>query len=229
LLVCVNGMMSRSCFIYDSRDLTTPPVTTGVSIVGSGAATATSFSTKGSFYVGIYVDFLSGSRVNGRIRLSQYIYGDGTGTPVVRSRENEVIFDSFERTMLFGFVKDMYTYFVVVDPGINAGFRLLRVCHVTNCESPCSFGGLYEQTIQCGNRISAIGGDELCGATVVDNFGTVPGPSHNDVCLFNLTSINVNMDLRYDECSMGIGERNPAWRQDAGCRMTDVSQKLYNF
>ena len=48
LLVCVNGMTSRSCIIYDPSDLTTQPITTGLSLVGSGAATATTFSTEGS-------------------------------------------------------------------------------------------------------------------------------------------------------------------------------------
>ena len=238
LLVCMNGMMSRSCFIYDPSDLTTQPVTTGVSIVGAGAATATSFSTEGSFYVGSYVVLDGGSAVVGRMRISHYIYGDGSGTPVIRSRDFDTLTDQFVRRILFGFVKDMYAYFVVVDPGRNAGFRVLRVCHVTSCvlSSPCSIGGLYEQTLQCGNRISITGRDDMCGATLVDNFGEVPGPSlvisrcrlnrdeNNNVCLFNLTAIDTNMDLRYDECSMGIGETHPAWQDDSGCRSSDVSQ-----
>ena len=237
LLVCVNGMMSRSCFIYDPSDLTTQPVTTGLSIVGAGAATATSFSTEGSFYVGSYVVLEGGSSVVGRMRLSHYICGDGSGTPVIRSRNFNALETSFVRRMLFGFVKDMYAYFVVVDPGENAGFRVLRVCHVTTCisSSPCSIGGLYEQTLQCGNRISRLGGDNFCGATLVDNFGAVPGPSlvvsrcrqdrddDNNVCLFNLTAIDANMDLRYDDCSMGVGETHPAWQDDIGCRASDVS------
>ena len=239
LLVCVNGMMSRSCFIYDPSDLTTQPVTTGVSIVGAGTATATSFSTEGSFYVGSYVVLGGASSIVGMMRLSHYIYGDGSGAPVIRSSDFDALVTSFVRIMLFGFVKDMYAYFVVVDPGPGevAGFRVLRVCHVISCASPspCSIGGLYEQTIQCGNRISRRGGDDLCGATLVDNFGAVPGPSlvvsrcrqdrddDNRVCLFNLTAIDANMDLRYDECSMGIGETHPAWQEDIGCRASDVS------
>ena len=95
LLVCVNGMMSRSCFIYDPSDLTTQPVTTGVSIVGEGAATTTTFSTEGSFYVGSYEVFDSGSSVHGRMRLSHYIYGDGSGTPVIRSRDFDALTDKF--------------------------------------------------------------------------------------------------------------------------------------
>ena len=238
LLVCVNGMMSRSCIIYDPSDLTTQPVTTGVSIIGAGAATATSFSTEGSFYVGSYVVMGGGSSVVGRMRLSHYIYGDGSGAPVIRSSDFDVLMTSFVRRMLFGFVKDKYAYFVVVDPGENFGFRVLRVCHVTSCaasSSPCSIGGLYEQTLQCGNRISRLGGDDLCGVTLVDNFGAVPGPSlvvsrcrqdrddDNNVCLFNLTAIDVNMDLRYDDCSIGVGETHPAWQDDIGCRASDVS------
>ena len=236
LLVCANGMMSRSCFIYDSSDLTTQPVTTGVSIVGAGAATATSFSTEGSFYIGSY-EVIHGIFYIGRMRLSHYIYGDGSGTPVIRSRDFDAFVTSFVRRMLFGFVKDMHAYFVVVDPGRNAGFRVLRVCHVTSCASSlsCSIGGLYEQAIQCANRISIIGGDDLCGSTLVDNFGAVPGPHlvvsrcrqdrdvDNRVCLFNLTAVDFNMDLRYDECSIGIGETHPAWQEDVGCNPLEVS------
>ena len=237
LLVCVNGMMSRSCFIYDSSDLTIQPVITGVSIIGAGAATATSFSTEGSFYVGSYVVLGGGSSVVGRMRISHYIYRDGSGTPVIRSRDFDMLVTSFVRRMLFGFVKDMHAYFVVVDPGENAGFRVLRVCHVISCasSSPCTTGGLYEQTLQCGNRISRLGGDDFCGVTLVDNFGAVPGPSlvvsrcrqdrddDNNVCLFNFTVIDANMDLRYDECSMEIGETHPAWQKSIGCRVSDVS------
>ena len=237
LLVCVNGMMSRSCFIYDPSNLTTQPITTCVSIVGAGAATAISFSAEGNFDVGSYVVLGGGSVVHGRMRLSHYIYGDGSGTPVIRSRDFDALTDQFARRMLFGFVKDIYAYFVVVDPGANTGFRVLWVCHATSCasSSPCSIGGLYEQTVQCGNRISIVGGDEFCGVTLIDNFGAVPGPSlivsrcrqdrdvDNQVCLFNLTAIDANMDLRYDECSMGIGETHPAWQDDSGCRASDVS------
>ena len=239
LLVCVNGMMSRSCFIYDPSDLTTQPVTTGVSIVGAGAATATSFSTEGSFYVGSYVVVGGGRTIVGRMRLSHYIYGDDSGTPVIRSRDFDVFMTSFVRRMLFGFVKGMYAYFVVVDPGLSfvAGFRVLRVCHITSCasSSPCSIGSLYEQTIQCGSVISRRGGDDLCGVTLVDNFGAIPGPSlvvsrcrqdrddDNRVCVFNLTAVDANMDLRYDDCSMGVGETHPAWQEDIGCRRSDVS------
>ena len=240
LLVCVNGMMSRSCFIYDPSDLTTRPVITGISIIGAGAATATSFSTEGSFYVGSHVVMGGGSSIVGMMRLSHYIYGDGSGIPVIRSSDFDALVTLFVRRMLFGFVRDMYAYFVVVDPspGEVAGFRVLRICHVTSCasSSPCSIGGLYEQTIQCGNRISRRGGDDFCGATLVDNFGAVPGPSlvvsrcrqdrddDNNVCLFNLTAIDANMNLRYDECSIGTGETHPAWQEDIGCRAKDVSK-----
>ena len=182
--------------------------------------------------------FDSGSSVHGRMRLSHYIYGDGSGTPVICSRYFDALTDKVVRIMLFGFVKDMYAYFVAVDPGPStvAGFKVLQVCHITRASSsPCSIGGLYEQTIQCGNRISIIGGDDLCEATLVHNFGAVPGPSlivsrcrqdrdtDNHVCLFHLTAIDANMDLSYDECNNGVGEIHPAWQEDIGCRASDVS------
>ncbi len=90
LFVCVNGMTDRSCYLYNPSDLTVPPVATGVSIVGSGGATATSFSTEGSFYVGSYEVMVTNSSV-GRMELSQYIYGDGTGTPMIRTEVDYIV------------------------------------------------------------------------------------------------------------------------------------------
>ncbi len=46
LFDCVNGMTDRSCYLYSPSDLTVPPVATGVSIVGSGGVTATSFQLR---------------------------------------------------------------------------------------------------------------------------------------------------------------------------------------
>ncbi len=70
LFVCVNGMTDRSCYLYSPSNLTVPPVATGVSIVGSGGATATSFATEGSFYVGSY-EVMATSSSSGRMKLSQ--------------------------------------------------------------------------------------------------------------------------------------------------------------
>ena len=52
-------------FYLGLRDLATQPVTTGASIVGAGAAAATSFSTDGNSYVGNYVVLDGGSSVVG--------------------------------------------------------------------------------------------------------------------------------------------------------------------
>ena len=239
LFVCVNGMTDRSCYLYSPSNLTVPPVATGVSIVGSGGATATSFATEGSFYVGSYEINVVSSFV-GQMKLSQYIYGDGTGTPMIRTRDDYRATESqFDRRMLYGFVRGEYAYYVTVDGGgYVPNYRILRVCHATSCPgntSPCTFTALYEQAIQCGNRFGSGGGENLCGLSLVQDFSSVSGPSvivsrcrldrssDNTVCSYNLTAIDSNMDARYDRCSMDIGESRLAWIDAISCRTSAVS------
>ncbi len=239
LFLCVNGMTDRSCYLYYSpSDLTLPPVATGVSIVGSGGATATSFATEGSFYVGSYEVMVSSSSV-GRMELSQYIYGDGTGTPMIRTRDDYLAIESqFDRRMLYGFVRGDYAYYVTVDGGDAPNYRILRVCHATNCAgnpSPCTFTALYEQATQCGNRFGSGGGENLCGLSLVEDFSGVSGPSvivsrcrldrnsDNTVCSYNLTAIDSNMDARCDRCSMDIGDSRLSWTDFRNCRSSAVS------
>ncbi len=242
LLVCVNGMTDRSCYLYNPSNLTVPPVATGVSIVGSGGATATSFATEGSFYVGSYEINVVSSFV-GQMKLSQYIYGDGTGTPMIRTNEDyRATRSQFNRRMLYGFVRGDYAYYVTVDGGNVANYRILRVCHATSCPgniSPCTFTALYEQAIQCGSRFGGGGGEDLCGLSLIEDFSGVSGPSvivsrcrlertsDNTVCSHNLTAIDSNMDARYDRCSMDIGESRLAWIDAINCRSSAVSLIIF--
>ncbi len=238
LFVCVNGMTDRSCYLYSPSDLTVPPVATGVSIVGSGGATATSFATEGSFYVGSY-EVMKTSNSLGRMKLSQYIYGEGTDTPMIRTEDDYLATESrFDRKMLYGFMRGDYAYYVTVDGGDTPNYRILRVCHATNCSenpSSCTFTALYEQAIQCGNRFGSGGGEDLCGLSLVEDFSGVSGPSvivsrcrldrssDNTVCSYNLTAIDSNMDARYDRCSMDIGDSRLAWLDAIRCRSSAVS------
>ncbi len=238
LFVCVNGMTDRSCYLYSPSDLTVPPVATGVSIVGSGGATATSFATEGSFYVGSY-EVMRTSRFVGRMKLSQYIYGHGTGTPMIRTRDDYFATeDQFDRRMLYGFVRGDYAYYVTVDGGGAPNYRILRVCHANKCPgntSPCTFTALYEQAIHCGSRFGSGGGEDLCGLSLVEDFSGESGPSmivsrcrldrssDNTVCSYNLTAIDSNMDVRYDRCSMSSGESRLAWADVLSCRASAVS------
>ncbi len=238
LFVCVNGMTDRSCYLYSPSNLTVPPLATGVSIVGSGGATATSFATEGSFYVGNYEINVVSSFV-GQMELSQYICGDGTGTPMIRTRDDYRATErQFDRRILYGFVRGDYAYYVTVDGGDTPNYRILRVCHATSCPgntSPCTFSALYEQAIQCGNRFGGGGGENLCGFSLVEDFSGVSGSSvivsrcrldrssDNTVCSYNLTAIDSNMDARYDQCSMSIGESRLAWADVLNCRSSAVS------
>ena len=242
LLVCL--MMDRSCVVYNTDNITAQPVDTTLSLISdtnspNSPISAVSFSTDGSFYIGSYVSVAASSRI-GVIRLSQYIYGDGTGSPIIRSEDYNAVTTGFVRIFLFGFVNGAYAYFVVVDPlSIDAGFRFMRVCHATSCPgnaASCGITALYEQDIQCGIPSSRFGTELLCGASLIDNFGATPGPSmvvsrcrqgrasDNNVCLFNFTAINDNMDMRYDGCrAERIQGTRVAWDNDVLCRTQSVS------
>ena len=102
-----------------------------------------------------------------------------------------------------------YAYFVLLDPLAEADFRVMRVCHATSCPgnaASCGITALYEQDIQCG----------------ITRQGRA---SDNNVCLFNFTAINDNMDMRYDGCrAESILETRVAWdRNDVMCRTQYVS------
>ena len=215
LLVCVNGMIDRSCAVYNTDNMTAQPVATTLTLISDANSpiSAVLFSTDGSIYVGSYVTVTAQSRA-GIIRLSQYIYGDGTGSPIIRSETYDAFTMGFVRIFLFGFVDGAYAYFVVVDPLIEADFRVIRVCHATSCPgnaASCWIAALYEQDIQCGITASRFGTELLCGASLIDNFRATPGPSmvvsrcrqgrppDINVCLFNFTAINDNMDMATEQ------------------------------
>ena len=244
LLVCLNGTMDRSCAVYNTDNMIAQPVDTTLSLISdsfnpNSLISVVSFSTDGSFYIGSFVSLAASSRV-GMMRLSQYIYGNGTGSPITRSEDYNAFTAGFVRIFLFGFVDGAYAYFVVLDPLAEADFRVMRVCHATSCPgnaASCGIDALYEQDIQCGIATSRFGTELLCGASLVDNFGATPGPSmvvsrcrqgrasDNNVCLFNVTAINDNMDMRYDGCrAESILETRVAWdRNDVMCRTQYVS------
>ncbi len=175
------------------------------------------------------------------MELSQYIYGDGTGTPMIQTEVDYRACESwFDRRMLYGFVRGDYAYYVSVDGGNgdSANYRIFRVCHVTSCPgntSPGTFTALYEQAIRCGNRFGSGGGEQLCGLSLVEDFSGVSGPSiivsrcrldrssDNTVCSYNLTAIDSNMNTRYVRCSMSIGESRLAWADVISCRSSAVS------
>ncbi len=238
LLVCLNGASDKSCSVYDTNNLTAPPMPTSVSIIGTGTASVISFSTEESFYIGSYQESESFMTVTGRMRLSQYIYGNNSGSAMVRSSDYEAFTTAFQRTLLFGFENAGFAYFVTVDPGNNRDFRVLRLCHATSCPgnaATCPTTALYEQAIICGNSISIVGGDSLCGANLVHDFDAILGPSlivsrcregrdnDNNVCVFNVSAINANMDMRYDNCIMGFGDIETGWGDEVTCRARLVS------
>ena len=109
LLVCLNGTMDRSCAVYNTDNMTALPVDTTLSLINdpnnpnnpNSPISAVSFSTDGSFYIGSFVSLAASSRV-GMMKLSQYIYGNGTGSPIIRSEDYNAFTLGFVRIFLFG-------------------------------------------------------------------------------------------------------------------------------
>ena len=208
LMVCKADL---SCVVYNTSDLTVETIGTGIALLSADSVAI--ISIEGSFYVGSYVLGM-GSSLRGIIRLSQYIYGDGSNS-VIRQTDYVVGTSSFTRNFLSGFESGGFVYFIVYDPNIDEqAFRVMRVCHATGCpgnNTSCGFTAFYEEDIKCGGTTSRFG-DGACGVSVVEDFGGTSGTSmilsrcrqdstfSNMVCSFNLSSVDSNMDMRLDGC-----------------------------
>ena len=208
LMVC---KADYSCVIYNTSDLTVEPIGTGIMLIS--ACGVAIISIEGSFNVGSYALGLCNS-LRGIIRLSQYIYGDGTNS-VIRQTDYDVGRSSFTRNFLSGFESGGFVYFIVYHPNLEEQvLRVMRVCHATGCpgnNTSCGFTALYEEYIVCGGTTARFG-DGTCGVSVVEDFGGTSGTSmilsrcrqdstfSNVVCSFNLSSVNTNMNMRLDGC-----------------------------
>ena len=208
LMVCKADL---SCVVYNTSDLTVEPIGAGIVLLSTDSVAI--ISIEGSFYVGSYVLGM-GSILRGTIRLSQYIYGDGTSS-VIRQTDYVVGTSSFTRNFLSGFESGGFVYFIVYDPNTEEQVLwVMRVCHATGCpgnNTSCGFTALYEEDIKCGGTAARLG-DGACGVSVVKDFGGTSGTSmilsrcrqdstfSNVVCSFNLSSVDTNMDMRLDGC-----------------------------
>ena len=220
LMVCKADL---SCVVYNTSDLTVEPIGAGIALLSTDSVAI--ISIEGSFYVGSYVLGMGSSILRGTIRLSQYIYGDGSNS-VIRQTDYVVGTSSFTRNFLSGFESSGFVYFIVYDPNEEQAFRVMRVCHATGCpgnNTSCGFTALYEEDIKCGGTTGRFG-DGACGVSVVEDFGGTSGTSmilsrcrqdstfSNVVCSFNLSSVNTNMDMRLDGCkNETISDIEVAW------------------
>ena len=232
LMVCTADL---TCEIFNAANFLAQRIDTDLMLVS--AENIIAFSTEGSFYTGSYGEI---GDTSARIfRLSQCIYGDGSGI-IVRSTDYAVERSSFVRNFIDGFVRGEFAYYVVYDTRPSPDLRVLRVCHVTGCpgnnSSTCEFEALYEEDVSCGGP-TAVTNDGGCGVSVLDEFGGASGPSlvlsrcrpgtpaNNLVCSYNFTNVNNIMDERFEGCRLGrIEETDPAWASGTKCIAVSVSQ-----
>ena len=219
-----------SCAVYNASDLTAD-----VSLVRSSALAAQIgtvinaglFTAENTFYAANYY------RVIRQMRLIQV---DGLEGPsnFVRSTDYRVLSSvSFERNFFGGFVSGSNAYFIVTDTQNrdSSGIRVMRVCD-TNCggAANCSFSGLYEETIFCGNPSLSDSDDGVCGLSVVEDFAGTQGtsilvsrchsgfPKDNLVCLIPVAEIDRVMGTRFSRCRSDSTEREELfWRPRFNC------------
>lgn len=227
VVVCLTDL---SCLVLGAHNLSAGPLRTVSSALASADFGIALFSAGESFYTGS----VTGTLAQDRMVLQQY--GEG----FVRSSDNNqpkrryIYTNSFSRHFYSGFEKNGFTYYFVSDyDSLNRhSFRLLRVCHMSDCGgvSNCGVNALYEASLSCGVTMGS-NGTRFCGVSVVDNFGGMAGTtavfsrcdalsSEDFICFVSITAANEAMDSKYDTCT-GDGLANEtidiSWRDDILC------------
>ena len=216
LVVCTTNL---SCTVHDANDLTVVRRTLESVLVATDRVAV--FTAGNTFYVGS----VNNSR---EMRLVQG-YGSeesGRSSNFEKSREYTITRTGFQRDFFTGFSRGSNAYYIVSDhdPGPLRSIRVLRVCHTTGCPDRsqlCEFTALYEEGFQCRAPLDS-DDDTIVGVSVVEDFAGTLGTSvlvsrgrvnagDNIVCLFRLSDLDSNMDMRYDQCSAGTGDLDVAW------------------
>ena len=234
LVGCLGGD-SRTCFVYNTSDLSSGPSATvenaHYNLVNGLAIVTTDYS----FYLGSEGPVDLG---NDNIFLAQYNYTSEvvrtTGT--VRFRVEN---DEFIRQFYGGVSRNGYIYYFVADRGPSDVVRVLRVCDC-GIEEACTstsdeFEALYELPVECSS--SATGSTRMCGVDLVESFADQTGPlvvltrcedvpndGRNRVCGLRLSDIDNDMDTLFDECKAGtISESVLPWDTPISCILFSVS------
>jgi len=224
-------LQDRSCSVYNANNLESgpeyrrPEASAGTPPDSISVALFTEPS--GSFYTGSYGNIhLEGTL----LYLNQYGFGDVNFTRssgITRYQATR----SIDRTFSAGFVKGSNAYYFVVD---HPGVRVVRVCHMDQCEGgvrECEIAALYEAELLCGNDEVIV---ELCGVSLLERFAdsdetkvivTLCDGSRanvNRICSYPLATIDSMLNMKYEQCSMGIGQREVEWDlQRRNCSGTD--------
>ena len=230
LVGCLGGS-SRTCFVYDTSDLSSGPNATVENAHYNPQNGLAIVTTVDSFYLGSEGTFGQSPGVNDNIYLAQYSYT----SEVVRTTGDQryrVETSDFIRQFYGGVSRNNYVYFFVADRGQSTVFRVLRVCDCA-MEQACSsseFEALYELAVECSS--SATQNTRICGTDLVESFGGQTGPfvvvtrceDRNRVCAFRLADIDNDMDTYFNECKSGQhSESDLAWELPILCSQFTVS------
>ena len=214
VVVCLSDM---SCAVYNASDFGAGEELRRTGASGSSDVVALFTAEENSFYVG---SFVGGALTS--MNLRQYGFGD---RDFIRSRDYTITRTGFMRAFFGGFVSGSNAYYFMADgnPRDVRGLRVLRVCDISTCSSPCSFTALYELRIDCGGG-SLPQNSVICGLSVLDSFAgssdttvvlarcNAAGVSaRNRVCSYRLADIEREMDSKYTECAGGNGGIQVSW------------------
>ena len=232
LVGCLGGD-SRTCFVYDTGDLSSGPSATVENAHYNPENGLAIVTTDYSFYMGSEGPVDLG---NDNIFLAQYNYTSEvvrtTGTVRYRVRNA-----GFVRQFYGGVSRNGYVYYFVADRGPSNIVRVLRVCDCDRQEACTSneFEALYELSVECSS--SATDNTRMCGVDLVEYFADQTGPlvvltrcedvandGRNRVCGLRLSDIDNDMDTLFDECKAGtISESELPWDISRSCTLFSVS------
>ncbi len=215
LVVC---FADESCAVYDDDNFGAGKQLIVQQASASPDNLALFTSPSDTFYVGSEGELPGSSNV---VYLTQYGFG-ASSFERSSGTDFDVQTSGFSRFFGGGFTQGMYAYYMVVDEANNdIAVRVVRVCDVDSCESPCDFATLYEAEVECGT-LSA--GQEICGVSLVENFLGSPGPtlvysacqSRNRICSVPLASIDAELLATYNECSTSAHTIDIVWDITSG-------------
>ena len=232
VVVCLTDL---SCSVFNTTDLAAGLLMrTNNNTITSLQFGVALFTAGDTFYVGS----ISGQGRGATIILEQH--GEGfvrSSSSNLEQNDYEVSSTNvFSRHFFSGSEKDGNAYLFVVDISdlVDVGsFRVMRVCHVTNCpngNNSCGFRALYEADFICNGPVRA--NTRICGVSIIDNFdrlsGTIAVVSRceeasvrNSVCSVNLTAVDEMMNNKYTTCSLA-GENSTedidiSWCMESHC------------
>ena len=216
-------LQDRSCAVYNANNLESGPQyrrpEASARTPPNSISVALFTEPSGSFYTGSYGKIhLEGTRRT-RLYLNQYGLGDVNFTRSSGFTRYEAV-RSINRAFSTGFVKGSNAYYFVVD---HPGVRVVRVCHMDQCEEgvrECEIAALYEAELLCGNDEVIV---ELCGVSLLESFADSDETkvivtlcdsvraNANRICSYPLTTIDSKLNMQYEQCSMGAGQRAVVW------------------